>query len=215
MPDNPLVGYERPYAFLKRFEALIESILCLRATVQQLGFVRFKPLFSIYNSIVDGFKEQYRVEYDSLGLEDVPLYGETGNEHFNSGKLSTVLHHSQAIVGSLKGMLPPALLENPGGTTIIATAQAASRAESSASADIHFSLLLDGFGEAIQQSQMDPEAKAELLAELDQLRNASDPGDSRLGSFAKKLGTKLREVTENVAIAVLTNLLQTQFRGVG
>lgn len=71
------------------------------------GFVRYKPLFTTYNSIVEKFKSTFPEEHKNLSLEELPLFDEKGNELFTQKKLSTLLHQATDFDATLRGMLPP------------------------------------------------------------------------------------------------------------
>ena len=210
MPTSPIIGFEIPYKLLRRFESLIESIFALNATIQQTGFVRYKPLFSNYISCVEVFKSHFSDDYDQLNLEDVKLFDGDGKELFTGDKVSTILHQAQAIVGVLKGMLPPALVENPGGTTILVSSQASSQASSEATAEVHFNLIMEGLSQAIQESEMDQQSKDSLNSDINQLKSLRTPDKSKLETFATKFARKLQEVGENVAIGIIGNWLRNQ-----
>lgn len=208
MNTSPMSGFEIPYKLLRRFEAFIESIFALNATIQRLHFVRYKPIFSSYISCVEAFKSSYRKEYEELGLEEITLYDEHGKERFTARKLSTILHQAQAVVGMLKGLLPPQLIQSPGGTTILVSSQAA--AQSSAKAQLQFTLTMEGLEQAIQESQLDQSSKDELKKDIDELKNLCTPDESKIKAFASKLGRKLQEVGENVAIGLINSWLKSQ-----
>lgn len=91
MNGSPIAGFETPYKLLRRFEAVIESIFALNATIQQLRLVRYKPIFSNYISCIEEFKSSYLGEYKQLRLEEVSLYDEEGKEQFTADRLSTIL----------------------------------------------------------------------------------------------------------------------------
>lgn len=95
------------YKLLCRFESLIESVNTLSETVRelgQLGRIRYKPLFSSYNSCIDQFKSTYPTEFQNLKLEDLPLYDAEGKEQFTADKLSTLLHQSRQVSAVLQGL---------------------------------------------------------------------------------------------------------------
>jgi len=209
MNASPISGFEAPYKLLRRFEALIENILALNSTIKQVGYVRYKPLFSSYNSCIKKFKSFYSEEFKQLGLEDLSLYDEEGKEQFTVNKLSTLLHQSQAVVGVLKGLLPPSLIENPGGITFIVSSQAASQSDATASAKVNFTIVLEGLYKAIQQSEINGKTKGELLKELEELKNLPHPNESKVEAFSTKLGKKLQEIGENVTSKVIADLLKT------
>lgn len=210
MTTSPIIGFETPYKLFRRFESLLESIFVLNATIQQTGIVRYKPLFSNYISCVEVFKSHYPDDYDQLNLEDVKLLDSDGKMLFTGDKVSTILHQAQAIVGVLKGTLPPALVENPGGITILVSSQASSQASSKATAEVHFNLIMEGLSQAIQESEMDQQSKDSLNSEINQLKSLPTPDESKLNAFATKFGRKLQEVGENVAIGVIDNWLRNQ-----
>lgn len=68
--------------------------------------VRFKPLFISYNACIDSFRTAFPKEYDSLNLESLPLYDDTGKELFTNEKISTLLHQAEAVLSILKGISP-------------------------------------------------------------------------------------------------------------
>ncbi len=210
MINVPFSDYKEPYKLLRRFEALIESIFALNATIRQLGFVRYKPLFSSYISCIEAFKSLYLDEYENLGLEELKLYDSEGKYLFTTNKLSTVLHQSQAVIGVLKGHLPPAFIENPGGITILVSSQASSQSSAKATAQIQFTLVMEGLGDAIQNSDLDQTTKDELISEIENLKNLQNPDDTKIKAFATKLGKKLQEIGENVAIGVIDRWLKSQ-----
>ena len=97
-------------SLMLRMESLVESILNLPETIEGLGRfgpVRYKPLFSIYNSCIEEFESLYPGELDFLGLEELPLYDDQGNERFTANKLSTLLHQAKLVHAALQGRLPP------------------------------------------------------------------------------------------------------------
>lgn len=198
------------YRLLKRFEALIEMILVLPSTGRQLGMVRFKPIFANYNSCIEEFKSHYPSEFAQLGLEELPLVGAEGKELFTASRLSTLLHQSQAVVGFLKGQLPPRLFETPGGISIALSSQAGSLATSTASTQVQFAVVLEGLGQAVQESELDEQTKDELLKELEELRGLSEPTESKIKAFATRLVEKLLKVGQDLLIVVLTNWLRSQ-----
>lgn len=210
MATFPISGFETPYKLLRRFEAFIESIFAFNATVQQVGFIRYKPMFASYISCVEAFKSSYSEDYSQLGLEEVALYDEQGNELFTREKLSTILHQAQSVVGVLKGLLPPALMENPGGITILVSSQAASQSSAESTAQVQFTLVMEALAKTIQNSELDQETKDELNNDIDQLKNLSEPDESKIKALATKLGRKLQEMGENVAVGVIDSLLRSR-----
>jgi len=205
-----LSGFEIPYKLYRRFEALIESMYALTSIIQQLGFVRFKPLFNSYDSCVKEFKNHYLEDYKQLNLEDLPLYDERGIENFTQDKLSTMLHQAQAIVGVLKGVLPPHLLESPGGTSIVVSAQSSSQSAAQSIANINLTLVIDSIGQAIQEATVDDKIKKDLLAELAELKSLPKPTAPKIKSIASKLGSKLYEAGVDIASDVISKLLLAQ-----
>jgi len=210
MATFPISGFETPYKLLRRFEAFIESIFALNATIQQLGFIRYKPIFASYISCIEAFKSSHPEEYSQLGLEEVALYDEQGNELFTRRRLSTILHQAQSVVGVLKGLLPPALIENPGGTTILVSSQAASQSSAESTAQVQFTLVMEALAQTIQNSELDQKTKNELINDIDQLKNLSEPDESKIKALSTKLGRKLQEMGENVAIGVIDSLLRSR-----
>lgn len=210
MTVTPINGFENPYKLLRRFETLIESILTLNATIRELGFVRFKPIFASYISCVEGFKSSYAEEYKNLGLEKITLYDEQGTERFTARRLSTILSQAQAVLGVLRGLLPPELLGGTRGTNILISLQAAAQSSAGATAQLQYTLTLEGLDQAIQESKLDQRAKDELKKEIEELKNLPAPSESKIKALAGKLGRKLQEVSENVAVGVITNLLKNQ-----
>ena len=210
MNDNQFEKYKKQYQLLRRFEALIEIVLALNSTIEQVRYVRFKPLFRNYNSCIKEFKSIFPEEYKKLDLEDLPLYDNQTREMFTANRISTLLHQSQAVVGILKGMLPPKLIENPGGITIAVTSQSSSISEAKAFAKIQFTLVLDGLSNTIQASKLNNKSKKELLKELDELKNMSIPDESKIKKFASKFFNKLVEVGEDIAAKVIANFLKSQ-----
>jgi len=210
MNISPISGFEIPYKLLRRLEALIESILALNSTIKQVGYVRYKPLFSSYNSCIKEFKSYYPKEFQQLGLEDLPLYDTERKEQFTVNKLSTLLNQSQAVIGVLKGLLPPSLIENPGGITIAVSSQAASLSAATASAKVNFTIVLEGLYKAIKQSEIDQKTKDELLKELEDLKNLPHPNESKIKAFGTKLGKKLHEISEKIIIKFIVEFLKSQ-----
>ncbi len=210
MSVSPISGFDTPYRLLRRFEAVIESIFALKATIQQLGFVRFKPIFTNYISCIDAFKSSYPEEYKELGLEEMTLYDAQGTERFTGRRLSTILHQAQAVVGVLKGLLPPNLIQNPGGTTILVSSQAAAHSYARATAQLQFTLVMEGLNQAIQESKLDQATKDELKKDIDELKNLPTPDESKIKALTSKLGRKLQEMGENVMIGVIYNWIKGQ-----
>jgi hypothetical protein len=210
MTRSPITGFEGPYKLLGRFEALIESMFALGATIRELGFVRYKLIFATYISCIEQFKSSFPEEYGQLGLEEISLYDVDGKERFTANKLSTVLHQAQAVVGILKGLLPPALIENPGGTTVVVSSQAASQSSASSTAQVQFTLVMQGLSQAIQESELDEQTKAELTKDINELENDPRPSESKIKSFATKFGNKLMEMGQEVAIGVIERWLKGQ-----
>ena len=52
-------NYEIPYKLLRRFETLEKSISTLGDSAMHVGVIRFKPLFTSYNSCIESFKQHY------------------------------------------------------------------------------------------------------------------------------------------------------------
>jgi len=210
MSTSPISGFETPYKLLRRFEAVIESIFALNATIGQLGFVRFKPIFANYISCIESFRSSYPEEHRELGLEEITLFDEEGKEQFTGRRLSTILHQAQAAVGILKGLLPPNLVQSAGGTTVLVASQAAAQASARATANLQFHLIMEGLHQAIQDSELDQPTKDDLKRDIDELKRLPTPDESKIKALAIKLGKKLQEMGENVIIGVITNLLKSQ-----
>jgi hypothetical protein len=102
MPRNSVT-----YKLLCRFESVIRAVDTLTETSSKFPRVRFKPLYTDYNSCVDEFSRYSPTEFKQLNLESLPLYDDEGRELFTNEKLSTLLHQAQAITALLKGSLPP------------------------------------------------------------------------------------------------------------
>jgi hypothetical protein len=183
---------------LRRFESLIESIFAIKATTQALNYVRFKPIFNSYISCIEQFKSSFPHDYNQLRLEDISLYGKDGSEQFTAQKLSTLLHQSQAVVGVVKGFLPPALISNPGGTTVVVSAQAASQSLAHSTSQVQFTLILDGLSQAIQESNLDENSKSELINDIKELENEPLPNESKIISLATKIRSKLIVAIESL-----------------
>lgn len=92
------------YEIFCRINGLIDSIKSIKTALPSGTPIRFKPLFASYNSCMDSFKENFPTEYKSLNLEPLPLEDEQGNKLFTAGKLSTLLHQSEAVSALLKGL---------------------------------------------------------------------------------------------------------------
>jgi len=209
MEDIPK-KYEKAYRLLRQLESLIEAIFALKQTTQQLSYVRYKPLFQRYITCFEEFKKAYPKELKTLQLEDVELFDDKGKEQFTTNKLSTILHQAQWMVGMLKGFLPPKLVENPGGTTIIVSSQAMAQSTAEATANVQFTLVLEGMADAITKSKLKKSDKDEILKEIEELKNSPAPSESRIKSLAKKLGGKFQEMGENVLAKVIADLLKSQ-----
>lgn len=210
MTNSVLSEFEIPYKLYRRFEALIESMYALTSIIQQLGFVRFKPLFNSYNSCVEEFKTHYPDDYKQLILEDLPLYDDKSIEKFTQDKLSTMLHQAQAIVGVLKGSLPPHLLESPGGTSIVVSAQSSSQSTAQSVANINLTLVINSIDQAIQEATLDDEIKKDLLAEVAELKSFPKPSALKIKSIASKLGRKLYDAGIDITSGVISKLLLAQ-----
>jgi hypothetical protein len=210
MENLPIAGWEIPYKLLRRFESLIESIFAIKATTQALNYVRYKPIFNSYISCVEQFKSSFPNDYNQLGLEDISLYDEDGSEQFTAQKLSTLLHQSQAIVGVLKGLLPPTLTSAIGGTTVVVSAQAASHSFAHSTSQVQFSLVMQGLTQAIQESNIDENSKAELIKDIKELENDSQPSESKIKSLGTKIGKKLFDVGQDFATDLIVKWINSQ-----
>lgn len=102
-----MVKQKKTYILLCQFESLVSQIKNIDSTIAILGNVRYKPLYSIYNSYIATFEDYYPRQYKQLNIEPLPLYDANKTELFTNEKLSTLLHQSEFIVAFLKGSLPP------------------------------------------------------------------------------------------------------------
>ena len=102
-----MVKQKTTYRLLCRFESLVAQINNLKTTTSKLRNVRYKPLYTSYNSCIEELKTHYSAQYKQLNLELLPLYDANGIELFTNEKISTLLHQSEAIVAILRGSLPP------------------------------------------------------------------------------------------------------------
>jgi hypothetical protein len=75
--------------------------------------VRFKPLYTDYNSRVDQFSKYFPSEVAQLNLEPLPLYDDEATELFTDEKPCTLFHQAQAITALLRGSLPPGYSGGP------------------------------------------------------------------------------------------------------
>ncbi len=89
-----------------QFEALIKSIKEIKSTAEYMNTVRYRPLFSSYNSHIETFIQKFPNEYKLLNLEPLPLLDKNGNDAFTANKLSTLLHQSEFIFALLKSIQP-------------------------------------------------------------------------------------------------------------
>jgi hypothetical protein len=101
-PNKSTIAYE----LFCRFDGLINSVEGISATLPTGMPIRFKPLFTSYNSCIDSFRTAFPKEYESLNLEPLPLYDDAGHELFLNTKISTLLHQAEAVLSLLKGISP-------------------------------------------------------------------------------------------------------------
>lgn len=94
------------YELYCRFDGLVKSVKDMNTALPAGTPIRFKPLFISYNSCMESFQRDFPVEYQSLGLEPLPLENEEGKKLFTAEKLSTLLHQSEAVLSLLKGLSP-------------------------------------------------------------------------------------------------------------
>ena len=203
--------FEIQYKLYRRFLSLIDSIMTLGDSLRHVGYVRYKPLFTNYNSCVEQLKKHYEEEYDRLQLEDLPLYDDQGKSLFTSNKLSTLLHQTHAIIGFLEGELPPELLASKDRATIVnVSSYADSQAAAHSVARLQAQITLDSLYQVIQNTEFDDTMKTELLEDLKELKEAPEPNQSKIKAFAKKFAKKLQEIGENVASDVIYKLLSSK-----
>ncbi len=62
--NSPFDGFEIPHKLYRRFPCLTDSLMTHSETLRHVGYVRFKPLFVIYNSCVDEFKKHCKTDYE-------------------------------------------------------------------------------------------------------------------------------------------------------
>jgi hypothetical protein len=212
MSNSILYGFEFPYKLYRRFEALIESVYTLPSVTTKLGIARYKPLFNSYNSCKDAFEKDYPEDYNQLNLEELPLYDEAGEAKFTQDKLSTLLHQCQAIVGVLRGSLPPHLLENPGGTSLVVLSQSYSQSTAQSSSDIKFSLIIENLSQVIKETKLEKKAKEELLADLCELQSPANQNESKIRAIASKLAGKTYKAGIDITSEVITKLILSQMK---
>ena len=205
-------GFEPQYRLYRRFLALVDSVMTLGDALRHVGYVRYKPLFSTYKSCIEVFKEHYAKEYEKLELEDLPLYDDHGQSLFTANKLSTLLHQAQTIIGFLEGELPPELLAQKDGSTIVnVSSQADSQAMANSVAQLQARITLDSLYQVVQDTDFDRQIKDELLRDIKELKESGqEPNQSKLRSFATKFVKKLQEIGENSASEVIYKLLSSK-----
>lgn len=94
------------YELYCRFDGLINSVKNIDTALPSVTSVRYKPLFTSYNSCIESFQKDFPDKYQSLNLEPLPLEDDKGNKLFTADKLSTLLHQSEAVLSLLKGLCP-------------------------------------------------------------------------------------------------------------
>ena len=100
-----------------QFEVLIKLIKEIKSTTEYTD-VRYKPLFSSYNSHIKTFIQEFPHEYKLLNLEHLPLQDKNGNDAFTGNKLSTLLHQSEFILALLKSISRNQSVEYPDKITL-------------------------------------------------------------------------------------------------
>ena len=211
MKISSIQGFENQYKLYRRFLSLNETIMTLGESLRNIGFVRYKPLFSNYNSCIEDFKQQYREEYEKLGFEELNLYGENGEMLFTANKLSTLLHQTKFIIGFLEGELHPDLLAQREKSTIVnvssfSDAQATARSV----AHLQTEITLNALSQAINNTKIEQKIKNELLNDLKELNQLRQPDQSKIKAFSLKLFRKLQEIGENLASEVIYKLLSSK-----
>ena len=209
MKKSAVQGFEPQYRLYRRFLSLVDSVMTLGDALRHVGYARYKPLFSIYKSCVEVFKEHYAKEYEKLELEDLPLHDDQGKDLFTANKLSTLLHQTQFIIGFLEGELPPELLARKDGSIIVnVSSQADSQAMANSVAQLQAQITLDSLYQVVQDTDFDKQIKDELLRDIKEIKESGQEHiQSKLMSFATKFAKKLQEIGENVASEVIYKLL--------
>jgi len=212
MSTSPVRQFETPYRLYRRFLSIGDSVMTLGDSLRHVGYVRYKPLFSAYNSCVNIFKQYYSEAYAQLDLEDLPLYDDDGKSLFTANKLSTLLHQSQSIVGFLEGELPPELLAPKEKSTVInVSSYADSQAMAKSVARLQAQITFESLYQAVESTEFDNIIKDEILKDIRELKASDEePNQSKVKSFAKKLFKKLQEIGENVASEVIYKLLSSR-----
>lgn len=103
-----------------RLESLADSAAHLNRDLEQIGAVRLKPYFRIYNNCIKKYKALYPKEFKELEFECLPLYGKNETELFTQIKVSTLVSQSRELISILKGILYPYenYLKVPGNITL-------------------------------------------------------------------------------------------------
>lgn len=97
---------EIAYRLFCRFDGLVNSIRNMKTDFINGIDIRFKPLFTSYNSCIEAFQQAFPEEYKALNLEPLPLEDEKGNKLFTNKKISTLQHQAEAVLALLKGLSP-------------------------------------------------------------------------------------------------------------
>lgn len=170
------------------------SVSTLGDSARHVGVIRFKPLFTSYNSCIESFKQHYLNDFNKLGLEELPLFDAQGNMLFTSDKLSTLLHQTQAIIGFLKGLLHPDLYEKDNSIKIFQISSSGDVvAQASSFAENQIQISVDIFLKVINDLDFDPDSKREIIQELNEIKNSREPSASNLSQLAKKISDKFIE----------------------
>jgi len=208
MSNINIEGYEIPYKLFKRFEMLEEAISNLGEAQRHVVRIRLKPLFTSYNSCMKEFVEHFRDEFEQLGLEELPLSDDNGNMLFTYDKLSTLLHQTQAVIGILKGMLPPNLTIREPRTVIYSISSSRdSLAQASAVAENQVQITIDIFYKIINEFDFDQTAKQEILQELNEIKKSREPDVSRLRQLVQKFSDKIYALGSDKFVDFITKLL--------
>lgn len=208
MNNINIEGNEIPYKLFKRLEMLEEAISSLGDAKRHVGIIRFKPLFISYNSCLEEFIQHFRDEFKQLGLEELPLFDDNGNMLFTYDKLSTLLHQTQAVMGFLKGILPPNLTIREPRTVIYSISSSGdSTAQASAVAENQVQITIDIFFKIINELDFNQAAKQEILQELNELKKSRKPDVSKLRQLVQKFTDKIYNLGSDKFVDFITKLI--------
>jgi hypothetical protein len=93
-------------SLLNRLTNLIEEAEAIEESTAKFGWVRFKPLFTTYNSCEKEFEWRFPDQFDAMEMERLPLIREDGEKGFTLGKLQTMVHQARDMRAYLEGLLP-------------------------------------------------------------------------------------------------------------